>query len=611
MTTVVVTILVLIYRYVDDGFALSYVAVTVIIILLLPILWWLGKQYDRATFLNNELQQSNAEIESLFSSSQLMYWSNDLIHKKLKVSKGIEKIHGYTQQDFENNHELWLEVCHPDDKNKVNNYYQKLLSGTPTNCEWRIIHLDGTVKWITSYGNPIIDASGNVIKLNGVTYDATERKQLEERLHYMAYHDVLTGLPNREKLNNDLTQLLNQHKETQQSLAVLFLDIDRFKFINNTLGHSVGDLFLQQVSQRLVNCVRETDIVSRLGGDEFVIVLKNADPSQAKEIAERIINDFYTPFLLEDDEFFTSASIGISLYPIDGENPTTLIKHADVAMYLAKNNGKNTYQFYIHEDVNILDRKAILERSLKKGLINNEFYLHYQPKIFLETGKIYATEALIRWKHPKLGIVSPTEFIPIAEETGMIIPLGKWVLKQACHQNKQWQKTSNIWVKMAVNVSLVQFQDRHFIDSVKEALDESKLSPEFLGLEITESVTKNVKQSSAIIQELKNLGIKISIDDFGTGYSSLSILNSFPIDLVKLDKSFISEITTNSCTAALVKTIIAMGKTLDFDLVAEGIEHEQQAEFLIQNGCKYGQGYYYSPPLPAYELGELLKKQFL
>ncbi|WP_078429849.1 EAL domain-containing protein [Alkalihalobacterium alkalinitrilicum] len=581
------------------------------IILLLPVVRWLGKQYDKAKFLNEELQQSKAEFESLFRNNHIFFWSNDVIHKQLKVSKGIEKIYGYTQRDFEKNYELWLEVCHPEDKDKVDHYFQALLSGTPYRCEWRIFHKDGAIKWIESFGNPVFDPAGNVVKLNGVTYDNTERKQLEEKLQYMAYHDVLTGLPNRDRLNDYLHETLSQHKTNQQSLAVLFIDIDRFKFINNALGHMIGDTFLQQVSQRFVQCVRESDVVSRFGGDEFIVVLENSDQAQAKAIAERIIIDFYTPFILDAHEFFTSASIGISLYPNDGLDPETLIKQADTAMYLAKKSGKNTYQFYIQEDKNILDRKAIIERSLKRGLMNDEFYLHYQPKVWLITEEIYGVEALIRWQHPELGIVSPTEFIPIAEETGVIVPLGKWVLKQACKQNKKWQQTFDIRIMVAVNVSVSQFQDQYFIDSVKEVLEESKLSPEYLGLEITESVMQNPKQSAAIFQELKNLGIKISIDDFGTGYSSFSILGNLPIDLVKLDKSFVSEVTSNSCTAALVKTMIEMGKTLDFDLIAEGIEHEKQAEFLIENGCKYGQGYYYSPPLPASEAGELLKKAFL
>lgn len=328
---------------------------------------------------------------------------------------------------------------------------------------------------------------------------------------------------------------------------------------------------------------------------------------QVKEVADRILNNFSSPFILKEEEFFTSPSIGISLYPGDGQDEETLTKNADKAMYLAKKRGKNNYQFYIYEDEDILDRKIKLEQGLKRALKKNEFQLNYQPKINLKTGKIYGVEALLRWHHSELGLISPVEFIPIAEEIGMIIRIGKWVLEEACKQNKEWQ-ASGIWIKMAVNVSAVQFEDNFFVEKVKDILAESQLSPMYLGLEITESVMQNINHSAAIIHALKEIGVKVSIDDFGTGYSSLSILNTLPIDLVKIDKSFVNEIITNSNTASLVKTMIEMGKSLNFDLVAEGIENQQQADFLIQNGCHFGQGYFYCPPLPAAETEKFINK---
>jgi len=474
--------------------------------------------------------------------------------------------------------------------------------------QYPLIRLEG-VKIYVETTLAKIDYMGQEAYLS-VTTDITERRDMEGKLQYMAYYDQLTGLPNRYMLNDYLKKSLARCKRNLQKLAVMFLDLDRFKFINDTEGHDAGDALLTQVKDRLVGAVRESDIVGRIGGDEFIIVLENVEKPQVIKIAERIISTFTNPFIIRNQEFYISPSIGISIYPDHAQSGETLIKSADSAMYVAKKRGKNTYQFFDHEPETVLDRKIKLENGLRKAIDQNEFTLFYQPQFDLLSGKIKGVEALLRWKHPEYGYVSPAEFIPIAEETGMIIPIGKWVIQSACKQNKKWLD-QGIILRMAINVSPLQLENPGFLESVKQVLHETKLPPELLELEITESIMQNFKVASEVIQELKRLGIKISVDDFGTGYSSLNVLNRLPIDFVKIDKSFIDEIPANNNTASLVKMIIDMGGILKFDLIAEGIEKGQQSDFLRQNGCRYGQGYLYSPPLEAEKVEELLSKQLV
>jgi diguanylate cyclase (GGDEF)-like protein len=429
---------------------------------------------------------------------------------------------------------------------------------------------------------------------------------MEEKLQTMAYHDILTGLPNRAMLYPFLKKAIARCKRKKQEMAVMFIDLDRFKFINNTMGHDLGDQLLIQVSERLVKCVRDGDIVTRHGGDEFIIIIEDSGKLEVNGIAERILKQFMIPFKLGGEEFFSSPSIGISMYPNDGPTIDDLIKNADTAMYMTKKRGGNNYHYFIHEDEAITERKIIIERGLKKALDQQEFEVHYQPKVSLDTSEIYGLEALLRWNHPELGYIPPDEFIPIAEETGMILPIGRWILEEACKQNKRWQ-AKGIFISVAVNVSVLQFEDTRFVENVKEILINTGLAPKFLGIEITESVVQNIERSSTIIHELKKLGVEVSLDDFGTGYSSLSVLNKLPIDIVKIDKSFVHEISKNTNTASLVVVMIDIGKIIKFGLVAEGIETEEQALFLRENGCRFGQGYYFSRPVKAEKIEELFR----
>jgi diguanylate cyclase (GGDEF)-like protein len=437
--------------------------------------------------------------------------------------------------------------------------------------------------------------------------DELQQKYLDE-INYMSSHDTLTGLPNRYMFNEYLQASLDHCKKNTLTLAVMFIDLDRFKIVNESMGHEVGDLLLKEVAQRLMQSIRKEDIVARQGGDEFIVLLENINLEQTKQIAQRMVLSFLTPFEIGGGEFFITPSIGISLYPDDGEDVNSLIKNADKAMYLVKKNGKNDYQFSSYESDEAVTRKIKLENSLRKAIQKNEFFLFYQPQVNLHTGEIKGLEALLRWNHPELGIVSPLEFIPIAEETGLIVPIGKWVLQTACNQNKEWQKAGLPSVCVAVNVSPRQLQDARFINIVKGVLQETKLDPHYLELEITESLMQNLKHSLSMLSSLKELGVSLSIDDFGTGFSSLNVLKSLPIDCIKIDQSFVRDISIDSNTAAIVKTIIHMGKNLNFQLIAEGIEEKEQVSFLVENGCQLGQGYAYSRPVSAEEIEKVLKQ---
>jgi diguanylate cyclase (GGDEF)-like protein/PAS domain S-box-containing protein len=469
--------------------------------------------------------------------------------------------------------------------------------------EFKAVQLDGTEIVVEMSAMPILYEGRMAEQIVG--RDLTQRKKAEKTIKYMAYYDVLTGLPNRNMVRKHLKDSLSKGNER---VAILFLDLDRFKIINDTKGHRFGDLLLKVVASRLKNAVKEQGLVSRQGGDEFIIVLKELEKDQVSEIADRILEEFATGITIEGQEFFVTPSIGISMAPEDGQDEETLIKHADTAMYLAKDRGKNNYQFYTNQLHGLSSRKMELENGLRKALEQNQLALHYQPQVNLETGAIIGVEALVRWIHPENGIISPAEFIPLAEETGLIVPLGKWVLEKAAAQNKDWQEKGYKPIPMSVNISVRQLQDDNFIDSVKQVLADTQLAPKFLDFEITESVMQNSEKTALILDQLKELGITLAIDDFGTGYSSLSLLKHFPIDKIKIDKSFVDDIIHHSNQGAMVKTIIDMGHNLQFEVIAEGVEEQEQVTFLLKNGCKVGQGYHFSRPLPVKEMEELLHK---
>jgi len=430
-----------------------------------------------------------------------------------------------------------------------------------------------------------------------------------QRVEYLAYHDGLTALPNRSLFNKLLSQAVSQAQRHQRQLAIAFIDLDRFKQINDTLGHEAGDELLKEVARRLKACLRDSDTVARLGGDEFVVLLPElGEEKYAATVAEKIITTIAKPFILIGQEFRVTASIGISTYPADGLDEQTLTKNADIAMYQAKEEGKNNFQFYSEKlNANSLERLT-LESGLRHALERNEFELHYQAKRDTATGEITGMEALLRWQHPDLGVVAPMQFIPVAEETGLIVPIGKWVLQTACLQNVAWQKLGLPRLSIAVNLTARQFSDDRLLEDITSILNSTGMDASLLEVEIHESLLiRDIAKTLRILTALKAMGVKIAIDDFGTGYSSLSTLQQFPLDTIKIDRAFVRHLAARSDNSTLTEAIIAMGKSLSLTVVAQGVETKEQADFLREHACDEFQGFYFNKPLSALQFTALLQ----
>ena len=468
---------------------------------------------------------------------------------------------------------------------------------------------DGERSYFNISGEPFFDQDGLFTGYRGIGQDITERKRAESRIQYMANHDTLTDLPNRDMFNQLLKLAIESARRYDRHFAVLFVDLDRFKIINDTLGHEAGDHLLKQMSTRLRNALRSSDVVARLGGDEFVVMAQEISRADhAANVARKILSVAKKPIEVMGHECRVTASVGIAMFPRDAKDEQTLMKNADIAMYLAKGAGKNNFQFYSSEVQMPPSEKMSLEIGLRKALENDELSLHFQAKRELETGAVTGVEALLRWRSPTLGAVSPDRFIPVAEETGLIVPIGQWVLKTACVTNVAWQRAGLPPLCMAINISPLQFKDDALLGHVEEALDESGMSPQALELEITEgAVMYNTERALRLLGSLRKLGVRLAIDDFGTGYSSLAQLKRFPIDTLKIDRSFISELPQDNDDRAITEAIIAMGKNLKLTLVAEGVETEEQERFLRERGCDEMQGYYFTKPLPAYEFADFIQ----
>ncbi len=446
-------------------------------------------------------------------------------------------------------------------------------------------------------------------RTGALTAEIAERIQAQERLQHIAHHDSLTGMPNRILFVERLKQILSRGRWHNRSLAVLFFDLDRFKIINDTLGHEAGDHLLKMVGERLLLCVREGDTIARFGGDEFAAFLDDiASPDDVAPIIREFLHALASPFVVDGHEFFISASIGISLYPNDGTDAKTLMKNADIAMYRAKQQGGNSYQFY-RMDMNIHALQRLeLETALRHALERKEFVLHYQPQFDLEKGHIVGFEALLRWQRPGWGLLLPMEFISVLEETGLIIPVGEWVLYTACIQHQAWRTTVLPSLRMSANISGRQFDENDLPETIRRIKKATHIEGISLELEITESVLmKSSQPVIGILQEISAMGIRFAVDDFGTGYSSLSYLKRFPINILKIDQAFVQDITNNPDDAAIVRAIITMAHSLGMKTIAEGVETREQFEFLQSQGCDFGQGYYFSPARSAEEMRSLLE----
>jgi diguanylate cyclase (GGDEF)-like protein/PAS domain S-box-containing protein len=548
-----------------------------------------------------ELQQLSREKELILNSAGDGIFGLDLDRKITFCNPAGASMLGYEKEDdligkpacviFNGREPKRQNDCPSIFNGKWENYYKDDKFFRKDNSSFPVEYVISSIK----EGNEIV---GEVVTFK----DITERKQLEEKIKYHAYFDSLTDLPNRVLLKDRLDQGITHAKMTGGRLAVLYLDLDRFKFVNDTLGHSVGDNLLWQVSKRLTACVPKSATVSRQGGDEFTIYLPNIKSErEVQRVVNRVIASFSKPFKLLDNEMYIKASIGISLFPENGDTSEILIKNADTAMYKSKEISGNHYHFFSEGMDTRTFENIKLENALYKALENEELVVYYQPQINYQTRKIVGVEALLRWQHPEHGMMPPDKFIPIAEETGLIVPIGEWVLKEACRQLKEWHNQSTEFICMSVNLSVRQFEQKNLFSTVKNVLKKVGLSPEYLQLELTENlIVKNTELTLKTMKKLKGLGINIAIDDFGTGYSSLGYLKDLPIDTLKIDKTFIKDMTVDD--AAITNTIITLAQNLNLHVIAEGVETKEQAEFLSDRNCHLMQGFFFSRPIPAEEI---------
>ena len=533
--------------------------------------------------------------------------------RPLSVNRAFAQMHGYDSPE-----EFLAEVSNLGrqlfvDPSRVDELrYVLAENGVVRGAEMEIYCRDRTRKWMRANMRAVRDGGGNVVLHEGTVEDITDRKVAEERVQFLAYYDALTELPNRTLLQDRLAKALAGARRRKDKVALLFLDLDRFKIINDSLGHSCGDLLLQGVAERLKKWARELDTVARLGGDEFLIVLTSVkDVADAAVAADRIVKSMTAGFVVQGHPLSISCSLGISVFPEHGADGDTLIKNADAAMYCAKENGRNNFRFFTEEMNAQVAERLTLENSLRLALDKKELFLVYQPQMDIATGRITGLEALLRWQHPELGLVPPDKFIRIAENSGLIMPIGEWVLRTACSQARTWQDEGLPAVPVAVNVSAVQFRQEGFRELIRRVLHETGLAPQYLELELTESLLlSSADVTFSVLQELKALGLKLAIDDFGTGYSSLSYLKQFPVSKLKIDRSFVRDIAVNPDDAAITTAVISMAKSLNLTVIAEGVENEAQMSFLRAHQCDEIQGYYFSKPLAADKVADKLRGDY-
>lgn len=564
----------------------------------------------------SRLQLLSERLSLAIAVAKVGVWDWDKASDSLTWDETMFEIYGVSP-GAPLNYKTWSGAVIPEDLPGAEAMVQKMIAEKgQANGEFRIVRGDGSIRHISASERVLLDEHGNVSRVLGVNLDITDRKAAEEALRkseadqtHSAQHDFLTGLPNRMLLNDRLNQAIASTARHLKHVAVLFLDLDGFKHINDSLGHPVGDKLLQSVAKRLVDCVRGADTVSRQGGDEFVVLLSEVDKAEdAALTATRILNAVAVAHSIDQHDLYVTASIGVSVYPEDGLDAESLIKNADTAMYQAKENGRHGYRFFKPiMNVRAVERQSI-EEDLRHALEHREFALHYQPKINLRTGAIAGSEALIRWMHPDRGLISPAQFIPVAEDCGLIVPLGRWVLREACEQARRWFNAGLPLGNIAVNVSTIEFRDDNFLDGLFSILGETGLDPRFLELELTESVlVKHTENTASLLRSLRETGVRVALDDFGTGFSSLSYLRKFPVDVLKIDQSFVRQITADGGDTSIVTAVISLARSLNLRVVAEGVETPEQAAFLRAHECDEAQGYYFSRPVPAEQFAEMLR----
>ena len=579
----------------------------------------------RASRDAEKLRLSETRLTNAQRIAHLGYWEWRPTADELLISEEMCQILGLPTGTQTIQREEYLSQVHPDYRDFVEESLARLQEDRE-NCstEYCLTGSSATKKYVVQQAEVLFDHGGGEVCFQGTVQDVTDRKHAEEKIRLLAYYDVLTGLPNRRSFLDQLGLAIDRAQRRDEPLALLFLDLDRFKRINDSLGHSAGDELLKEVASRLVKIVRSTDcvgrpfsdethrddLVSRFGGDEFVVLLSELNRiTDAAAVARRLSEELAKPYELSGQTVMMTASIGIAVHPNDGIVAESLIRNADTAMYCAKDHGGNNFQFYSESMNSSALEQLRLESQLGEALNRNEFVLFYQPQIDIANGSIVGAEALLRWKNQNNELIAPANFIPLAEETGLIIPIGEWVLHSACQQARQWHDDGFPGLRMAVNLSSHQFTKGELSTVVSAALVESRLSPNLLDLELTESVLMEDREEPLrCLKSLKALGLRLSIDDFGTGYSSLSYLTRFPLSSLKIDRSFLAGVPTNSQHVGVTKAIIAMAKSLRLTVTAEGVETEEALDFLKRHGCDEAQGYFFSRPVPAEEFYELLEK---
>lgn len=555
------------------------------------------------------IQKQKNMFMALFNNNSLGIALVDLDGQVVKVNHGMNEILGYSESLLLKSN-IYQIIC-PSDDGSFQQHINALLSGESSlyEAELQCHRKDGKTIWITLTISLIREQSGKPVNCIIQMADISLQKKAEDKLRHMAYHDPLTGLANRNKLEQFINHTLAQSRRHQQAFALLFLDLDRFKIINDTIGHEAGDLLLQIIAERLRSVVRNTDMVARLGGDEFVILVTDLNKTEsAAVIAQKILKSIMEVIVIKGQEIYITTSIGISLYPDDGKNLATLMKNADLALYRAKEQGRNNYQFYTVEMTCKAQEKMALQNLLGHALVKDEFLLNYQPILDVSTNQIVGTEALLRWKNQEYGYITPDEIVSLAEESGLINPVSQWVLETACKQTKRWQDMGYSHLTVSVNLSARQFKQSNLANEIINVVTQTGLPLSSLVIEVTEgTVMEDPDNILRVLYQLKDIGVKIAIDDFGTGYWSLSNLRRLSMDLIKIDKTFIKQLGSDETSTSITQAIIAMVNKLGIRSVAEGVETKEQYELLSQEGCSEIQGYYLSRPLTAEVATEFLK----
>jgi diguanylate cyclase (GGDEF)-like protein/PAS domain S-box-containing protein len=550
-------------------------------------------------------------FELISRATNDVVWDWDLVNDAVWWNDAYHERFGHARERTVRGPGSWTDFIHPEDHDATLGSIRAVIDGggSAWQAEYRFRRADGEYRFVMDRGFVVRDPFGQAVRMLGAMVDITERRRAEEKLAQLAQYDALTGLPNRALFRDRLEHAVARARREGSLMALAFIDLDRFKEVNDTLGHAAGDAMLRAVAQRLLGCLRDSDTVARLAGDEFTVILEELrSAADVPLVAQKVMAALEQPVEHEGREFAVTASLGFALFPDDGEDAETLLRHADAAMYQGKSDGRNTFQRFAAEMREAARGRAMLEAGLRRALERGELELHYQPIYRLEGRRLVGAEALLRWRHPERGLVPPGEFIGVAEASDLIVPIGAWVVREACRQAARWRAAGAPELRMAVNASARQFRRPGLVDAVREALAESGLPGEALILEITESLLMdNPEGSRKVLEGLKALGIKVALDDFGTGFSSLAYLRRFPIDSVKIDRSFVGELPGSAEDATIVRAVIGLARDLHLGVTAEGIEGQPHLDFLLAHGCDFGQGYLFGRPEPAADFAKRLE----